>query len=272
MCDLALKTLIVNADDYGLSPEVSAGIRIAHASGIVTSTSVLANASSLVDEIRALREECVGIGIGVHLNLTEGSPLHPPHKLRSLVDSDGEFGLDLLQPGRISAVVATEVKSEWRAQVERVLRTGIEPDHLDSHHHISYRAPRFLDITLELAAEFGMHVRTAPSPEAIATEARTVESMKRQLDTSGVHHPDRLIDDFRGRESTLGDLIHLLADCESEVAELLCHPSVGSSPIDRPEMLGRDMELEILTSRGIQKWIEEQGVRLASFAGAFSRG
>ena len=38
-----MRVLIVNADDFGLSPGVSAGILGAHRHGIVTSTTALVN-------------------------------------------------------------------------------------------------------------------------------------------------------------------------------------------------------------------------------------
>ena len=41
---LAVRTLIVNADDFGLTRGVSAGILAAHRHGIVTSTTVLVTA------------------------------------------------------------------------------------------------------------------------------------------------------------------------------------------------------------------------------------
>ena len=43
--------LIVNADDYGLTPRVSSGIRKANLEGIVTSTTVLMNFSDAISAI-----------------------------------------------------------------------------------------------------------------------------------------------------------------------------------------------------------------------------
>ena len=46
--------LIVNADDFGLAPGVSAGILTAHRHGIVSSTTLLATAAIGADSVRAL--------------------------------------------------------------------------------------------------------------------------------------------------------------------------------------------------------------------------
>ncbi len=45
--------LVVNADDFGLSPAISRGILRAHRDGVVTSTSLLGNVADLDEARRA---------------------------------------------------------------------------------------------------------------------------------------------------------------------------------------------------------------------------
>ena len=65
--DVAQIRLVVNADDFGMSPEISRGILRAHREGVVTSTSVLGNVAD-VDGVRALLAEAPGLGME-HLTL-----------------------------------------------------------------------------------------------------------------------------------------------------------------------------------------------------------
>ena len=67
------RRLIVNADDFGLTPGVNAGILSAHHHGIVTSTTLLATAAIDAEQLAALRDS--GLGVGIHVNLTLGRPL-----------------------------------------------------------------------------------------------------------------------------------------------------------------------------------------------------
>ena len=70
---MTARTLIVNADDFGLTAGVSRGILDAHRKGIVTSTTVIVNRSidpALVEQLVAS-----GLGVGLHLNLTLGRPI-----------------------------------------------------------------------------------------------------------------------------------------------------------------------------------------------------
>src|SRR2546427_12973318 len=80
------RRLIVNADDFGLTPGVSAGILAAHRHGIVSSTTVLATAAIDAESLSALRDS--GLGVGLHVNLTLVRPLSGA---RSLVDGAGRF-------------------------------------------------------------------------------------------------------------------------------------------------------------------------------------
>src|SRR5207244_10737724 len=79
-----MRRLIVNADDFGLTPQVSAGILTAHRHGIVSSTTALVTVAIDDDSVGALRDS--GLGVGLHVNLTLGRPLS---RGRSLVDAKG---------------------------------------------------------------------------------------------------------------------------------------------------------------------------------------
>src|SRR5215468_1191072 len=85
-----MRNLIVNADDLGWTAGVNRGIAEAHRNGIVTSTSLLANGCAFSDGVKAAAE-LPGLGIGVHLNLTDGAPSAPPSQVPSLLDENGRF-------------------------------------------------------------------------------------------------------------------------------------------------------------------------------------
>src|SRR5262245_61335022 len=84
-----MKSLIVNADDYGRAPSVSAGIREAHLRGLVTSTTAMMNMPNMETELVAAQRLCPRLGLGVHLTLTAESPLLPPEQLPSLMALSG---------------------------------------------------------------------------------------------------------------------------------------------------------------------------------------
>src|SRR5688572_31067184 len=85
-----VKRLIVNADDLGRSPGIDRGIVRAHERGIVTSTTLMANAPG-AERAAALARECPSLDVGVHLVLTYARPLTDPRRIPSLVEPDGSF-------------------------------------------------------------------------------------------------------------------------------------------------------------------------------------
>src|SRR3977135_13419 len=85
-----MKNLIVNADDLGWTDGVNRGILEAFHNGIVTSTSLLANGAAFAGGAEAARS-APGLGVGVHLNLSNGRPVADQEIVTTLLNDDGEF-------------------------------------------------------------------------------------------------------------------------------------------------------------------------------------
>lgn len=272
-----MRTLIVNADDYGLTRGVSAGIRRAHAEGIVTSTTAMANMPGAADDLGRLKGDCPNLGLGVHLVLSAGRPLRPAAKVPSLIDErTGAFPKVDAWPDRFRRVAVRELRDEWRAQIDLVAAAGGDPGHLDSHHHLGYLHPRLLEAMLELAQDYRLAVRcplALPGDPAVLGEGEPGAASpwaETGAAGSGVPYPQGLATGFFGDGATFARLQAILAALpEDGAAELMCHPGevdadlkAISSYHDR-----RGEELAILTDAGLSAMVESQGVFLASFAG-----
>jgi predicted glycoside hydrolase/deacetylase ChbG (UPF0249 family) len=147
------RRLIVNADDFGLTPGVSRGILGAHRRGIVTSTTVLVTQPAEPDVIHEALD--AGLALGLHVNLTLGTPLSGA---RSLVGEDGRFVRDARRAA--SRASARDVETEVEAQVEKfVALAGRAPTHLDSHHHVALYSP-VREIVIATARRLGVAVRS----------------------------------------------------------------------------------------------------------------
>ena len=136
---MALSRLIVNADDFGISNAVNRAILESMECGLVTSTSMMANMPGFDDAVVAVHEHAILAGkIGVHLNLTEGRPLSRPIlDCPAFCNGRGGFVYKRQRPMfRLSRREKTAVYEEMKKQLEKVLAAGINPTHLDSHHHI----------------------------------------------------------------------------------------------------------------------------------------
>src|SRR5208283_1213509 len=86
------KYLAVNADDFGFTHDVNAGIVEARAKGILTSTTLMANGAAFDDAVR-LASENPALDVGVHLVLVGGRSVLRPE--RALPPSVGRLAAEL---------------------------------------------------------------------------------------------------------------------------------------------------------------------------------
>jgi predicted glycoside hydrolase/deacetylase ChbG (UPF0249 family) len=159
-----IRRLIVNADDFGLTPGVSAGILTAHRHGIVTSTTMLVNRGVPKDMVARARD--AGLGLGLHVNLTLGTPLT---RGASLVDGHGAFVRDARQAA--ARARAADVEREVAAQIERFQTLAkAPPTHLDTHHHVGLHLP-VREVVLGAARRLGVPVRSQDAPARVRTRS-----------------------------------------------------------------------------------------------------
>jgi predicted glycoside hydrolase/deacetylase ChbG (UPF0249 family) len=221
-----VRTLIVNADDFGLTRGVSAGILAAHRNGIVSSTTVLVTAVPDRRQLAEARE--AGLGLGLHVNLTLGRPLT---RARSLVDRGGAFVRD---PRRAAAGAdPREVQAEVRAQIARFEKlVGRLPTHLDTHHHVGLYAP-ICEAVLEVAHEHRLPVR---SQDAAARDRARSAGLRTTDHFFGGSGPDA----YWSAARTLAHLRGL----PPGVSEFMCHPGRFDADLGYSRY-GRQREVEL---------------------------
>lgn len=269
--------LIVNADDYGRTAEVSRGVRQAHLHGIVTSTTCMMNMSNIVQDIKLALEETPNLGMGVHLVLTAGKPLSSPEAVDTLIDPDERF---LKYDGLLSSLGQldiAQVQAEWHVQIEAFMAaTGRQPTHLDSHHHSSYFSEPLMRAMLELAREYDCAIRL---PRAFRADGR-LDGLPEQVQEPIQDYAPRLLAEFNPRcpdafygsfyddLATRDELLRILDKLPPGVSEIMCHPGytdtglIASSSYARQ----REGELEIITDPAIKEAIAQKGIELISFA------
>jgi predicted glycoside hydrolase/deacetylase ChbG (UPF0249 family) len=152
--------IIVNADDYGMSPSISSSILMAVKNGIINSTSVDVCNEMPHQDARKLCE--AGITIGLHLNLTEGSPIGNGEGIPELLDRSGRFRAARLSLQ--SNVDSASIFSELQLQFDRFrFYFGCAPAHIDSHQHFAYLNPSAFEAILQLAKTSKVPMRS-PKP------------------------------------------------------------------------------------------------------------
>jgi chitin disaccharide deacetylase len=259
-----VRALAVNADDFGFTRDVNAGIVEAHVDGILTSTTLMATGAAFDDAVRLARQH-PSLDIGCHLVLVGEPPF--PATVAKLIQA--------------VAFKRIRVYQELAAQVRRILDAGIKPTHLDTHKH-THLLPPVLDAVARLSQEFQIPWVRRPfdfplQPGGIGWKKRAVSSafgvVRRRSGRVLRAHHCRFTDHFAGFQLT-GDydaatLVQLIRALPEGSTEFMCHPGRCGRELKAARTRlkeSREEELRALTSPVVRAALTEAGVRLAGFA------
>lgn len=272
------RSLVVNADDFGLTLGVSAAIIDAHAHGVITSTSVLTLAPAFSATAPWLRS-CEGLSTGLHLALVgEDPPTLTAAEIPTLVTDDGRLHqswrtlVPLLATGRVDPA---DVRRELTAQHEAFAGAGLNASHLDSHQHL-HLWPSVTSVVIDLATAWGVPAVRLPGARGARPEALGVRALgrrlRRRLDRAGIAHADTCLGlDESGHLDLVGWrglLEHLTALPDGTVVEIGTHPGAGEDPARRRYRWGFSwpQEHRALTDPALRDAIADAGYDLVSYA------
>jgi predicted glycoside hydrolase/deacetylase ChbG (UPF0249 family) len=238
------RRLIVNADDFGLTPGVSAGILSAARHGIVTSTTLLATADIGTEWLARVRAS--SLGVGLHVNFTLGRPLTAG---RSLVDGSGAFVRDARRA--VARADVKDVEREIEAQLERFARLmKRSPTHLDTHHHVGLLSP-VREAVLGAAARLGLAVRSQNAEARARARAMRLPTPDHFYGESG---PDAYW--------SLARTVRHLRELPGGVSEFMSHPGWCDAPLSYSRY-GRQRETELVGLGGVSARATACALRIA---------
>ena len=185
-----IRRVVFHADDFGMNTAVNLGILSAFRDGLLTSTSLLANAPAaetacqewgkfVVEQAsvplfssekrRQVFEPTLPFDLGIHLNLTQGFPLTKERFPAAMLSTNGSFpgiGKMFARLKLANSVQLQAVEAELHAQVAWMCDHGLRPTHLNGHQYIemipqvSMMIPRILSHfsigTVRVALERGL--------------------------------------------------------------------------------------------------------------------
>jgi len=275
----ARKRAIVNADDLGFSEGTTAGILKAHREGIVTSATIVANMPASEAAARHLAE-APELGVGVHLNVSQGRPLSKSGQ--ALADEDGlmrHTGAGILLACTLRPWLLRAVGDEFDAQIRWALDHGIRPTHLDSHRH-SHGFPLIFPRVAGLAKRYGIRFArwyrerlpgngwgASPAGQRRnrallnlcgAVNSIIEPSLRGTLGTWGIAHTGLIDADFLAR---------VAAAVRPGVTEIAVHPGLGEDLSGKQTRLleSRRIEVEALCGPATRQAFERNAVELIHY-------
>lgn len=246
-----MRKLIVNADDLGLTRGINKGIAQGFRLGIITSATALVNMPCWI-HAAGMAKKLPGLGIGLHFNLTLGSPLTDPQAIPTLVNKQGRFIGDSEQLARADSL---EVARELYNQYHRLLRSGIRPTHIDSHEDI-HALDNILVVLLAFATRHNLPLRLVPQE-------------KMRYSYAGVATTEEIILEFQDKAANRFNFEGLISRCQGTTVELRCHPGMVDAELEELSTYTwqRERELAVLCAYDKEGFPEGRGFELISFAG-----
>jgi predicted glycoside hydrolase/deacetylase ChbG (UPF0249 family) len=224
--------LIVNADDFGQSHGVNAGVAAAHERGIVTSASLMVRWDAAVQAAEYARTH-PDLGIGLHVDLGEWA------------FRDGRWvPIYQVVPTHDRDVVAIEVERQLARFRELI---GRNPTHVDSHQHV-HRSDPIRSIVADLAARLAIPLRESNEDVAYSNAFYGQSG-------NGLPFP---------RAITAEMLIESLAALPPGITELGCHPA-RDNDLDSMYTQERSVEVDTLCDPKVRASLADLRIQLCNF-------
>lgn len=285
-----MRRLIINADDFGLTPGVNRAIAESHRNGVVTSTTLMANSRAFAAAV-ALAQAMPRLSVGCHVVLVDGEPILPPSQVPSLITTGAQFRPTfgaIAKSALRRKICAEEIEAEVTAQIRRIQNAGVTVTHLDSHKHV-HMLPQVGAAMVKAARACGIRAMRNPfvpvKPLAFADLARRPRLWTRYTETKILRQYHR---SFRKHVTDAGMITTdgsfgvistgaldaelfraIVGSIPDGTWEFVCHPGYideDLSTIRTRLRESREKELAVLTSEDARRALAENGVELISYA------
>lgn len=278
-----MRRLIVNADDFGRSPQVNVAVIRAHRCGILTSTSLMV-AEPAAEAAAHLARDCPELDVGLHIVACNGRSVLPARQIPGLVDDRGRFLPGEAQAGIRYALrpgLRRSLRDEFRAQIERHLELIGYLNHLNGHHNLHLH-PTLAGILIDLATEYHISCLRLVREPVIASLSISRDHWPRKLRDHVLFTwlSGRAVRRMRSRGLVGNDCLfgfhqtgrlseHYVVkalEClpDESTTEFYFHPAMEASGA-LPMWPSQLVETAILTSPAVRRTIEERGIRLTTF-------
>jgi chitin disaccharide deacetylase len=280
-------SLIVNADDFGLTAGVNRAIEEAGRAGAISSATLMANAGAFEEAVR-LTGSLPGLGIGCHIVLIDGEPLSD--NVPSLTNGSRKFRSSLkdfavaAMRGRLSAA---EIQREAEAQIRKIQSAGVAVTHVDTHKH-THIFPQVLRPVLRAVKACGIHtvrnpfepfrawpmsaIATRPALWTRAVQVGLLQNFAAEFRESVLSEGMSTTDGIAAVIATGGlnqeVLSATIAAIPEGTWELVCHPGYMDADLAATGtrlLQSRRIELDALLSSETKQILANRGISLISY-------
>ncbi|MCK5102210.1 MAG: polysaccharide deacetylase family protein, partial [Cyclobacteriaceae bacterium] len=151
------KVIMLHIDDAGMSEEANIATKKYLLDGHVQSAAVMPPCPKFEEMIEWAKEH-PQMDVGLHLTLTSEwknyrwPSVSPVDEVPGLIDEEGMLWHDV--PDVVQHATAEEVEKEIRAQIDKSIAMGYQPDHIDTHMGTLYGHQEYTKAFLKAAMDY----------------------------------------------------------------------------------------------------------------------
>ncbi len=272
------KVILLHCDDAGMCDEANKAVMNYFTTGDIQSAAVMVPcpyAIQLVEWAKTLDSP----DIGVHLTLTSEwktyrwGPVSDQSIVPGLVDPEGKMWRDV--PDVVTHAAPSEIETEVRAQIDKVIGLGYRPSHIDTHMGTLYGSPEYLKIFLKLAVEYNI-----PANALDVSDKETAENFRKQgypitaevVDMLN-NYPLPKLDNFssvpdgKTYENKRDNFFNLVSSLKPGITEIIFHPSFETENLKTitGSWQQRVWEARLFSDPAVKKFFRDNGIIITTW-------
>lgn len=280
------KYVILNADDYGASPDTNTGVEELFKGGFISSSSLLTVTKHSLEAVVCAEKKKYPVGVHFTINSDDAhSRWVSNSNAKSLSD---EYGLLINGPRLSFRAKSCDVRNELDAQFQYMVDRGVLPDHADSHCGTLYgiNGRLFFRIAFDFCKNHALPFRFPKRPDFLARQFNgKIPFPLKQLHGIVLHSARRyriaLLDDMvtdprsiqqiKSYENLRSYYLDQLTAVKPGITEMIFHPckpaAAGPSTPDNA-WLKREFEYALLKSGDLLEAAKDLKINIVSWSQA----
>ena len=267
------KVIILHADDAGMCNEANIATMHLLENNYIQSAAVMAPCPNADDFIQWAIDNPKA-DVGMHLTLTSEwkeyrwGPISPADEVSGLIDPEGMFWHEV--PQVVMNASAEEVEKEIRAQIDKAIAMGYQPNHIDTHMGTLYGHPSYVEVFFKVAEDYGIPANAIDLSDSLVADRFKKEGYPIDENVIGIIADYSLpkLDNFTSApkgetyEDKIENFKKLIKSLPPGLTEIIFHPSVGSEFLKATTgtWQQRIWEYEMFSDPGLIQFFKDEGI------------
>ena len=272
------KIILLHCDDAGMCEEANIAVQSYILKGDVLSAAVMMPCPNAEEMVEWAKKHPTA-DIGVHLTLTSEwksyrwATLTNPKMVPGLIDPEGKMWHDV--PDVVMHATPKEVETEICAQIDKMIKLGLKPSHIDTHMGTLYGSPEFAKVFLETAVKYNIPANAIDlTNPAVAAYYRTAgypinEEMIKYIESYPLPKLDNFgsAPDGKTYEEKRDNFIKLVQSLKPGLTEIIFHPSILTENLKSitGSWQQREWEAQLFSDPVMKKFFADNGIIITTW-------